>query len=70
MASDNGGIPVKTTHYRLISRHFCPDCSEVIFLIFLLAPTSHHRRLALPFLKKVLSSSPHLRFATIIYRKI
>lgn len=51
MASDNGGMPVKTTHYRFISHHFCPDCSEVIFPIFLLAPNSHPHRLALPFLK-------------------
>lgn len=48
MLPDNGGIPFRTTGLR-----FCSDSSEVIFTIPLLAPVSHHHRLALPFCGKV-----------------
>lgn len=48
MLPDNGRIPFRTTDLR-----FCSDSSEVIFTIPLLAPVSHHHRLALPFYGKV-----------------
>ena len=48
MLPDNGRIPFRTTDLR-----FCSDSSEVIFTIPLLAPASHHHRLALPFYGKV-----------------
>ena len=48
MPPGNGGIPFRTTDLR-----FCSDSSEVIFAIPLLAPVSHHHRLALPFCGKV-----------------
>lgn len=48
MLPGNGGIPFKTTGIR-----FGSDSSEVIFTIPLLAPVSHHHRLALPFFGKV-----------------
>ena len=48
MLPDNGGIPSRTTGIR-----FGSDSSEVIFTIPLLAPVSHHHRLALPFCGKV-----------------
>lgn len=48
MLPNNGGIPFRTTDLR-----FCSDSSEVIFTIPLLAPVSHHHRLALPFRGKV-----------------
>ena len=48
MLPDNGGIPSRTTGIRYGS-----DSSEVIFTIPLLAPVSHHHRLALPFCGKV-----------------
>ena len=48
MLPGNGGIPFRTTDLG-----FCSDSSEVIFTIPLLAPVSHHHRLALPFCGKV-----------------
>ena len=48
MLPGNGGIPFRTTDLS-----FCSDSSEVIFTIPLLAPVSHHHRLALPFCGKV-----------------
>lgn len=48
MPPGNGGIPFRTTGLR-----FCSDSSEVIFAIPLLAPVSHHHRLASPFCGKV-----------------
>ena len=48
MLPGNGGIPFRTTGVG-----FCSDSSEVIFTIPLLAPVSHHHRLALPFCGKV-----------------
>ena len=48
MLPGNGGIPFRTTDLG-----FCSDSSEVIFTIPLLAPVSHHHRLALPFCEKV-----------------
>lgn len=48
MPPGNGGIPFRTTDLG-----FCSDSSEVIFTIPLLAPVSHHHRLALPFCGKV-----------------
>ena len=47
MLPGNGGIPFRTTDLG-----FCSDSSEVIFTIPLLAPVSHHHRLALPFCGK------------------
>ena len=48
MLPGNGGIPFRTTDLG-----FCSDSSEVIFTFSLLAPVSHHHRLALPFCGKV-----------------
>ena len=48
MLPGNGGIPFRTTDLG-----FCSDSSEVIFTFSLLAPFSHHHRLALPFCGKV-----------------
>lgn len=48
MLPGNGGIPFRTTGIR-----FGSDSSEVIFTFSLLAPVSHHHRLALPFCGKV-----------------
>lgn len=47
MLPGNGGIPFRTTGIR-----FGSDSSEVIFTFSLLAPVSHHHRLALPFCGK------------------
>lgn len=47
MLPGNGGIPSRTTGIR-----FGSDSSEVIFTFSLLAPVSHHHRLALPFCGK------------------
>ena len=47
MLPGNGGIPFRTTDLG-----FCSDSSEVIFTFSLLAPVSHHHRLALPFCGK------------------
>lgn len=62
MLPGNGGIPFRTTDLG-----FCSDSSEVIFTIPLLAPVSHHHRLALPSAEKLLSSSMHFRYTAIIY---
>ena len=48
MLPGNGGTPSRTTGIR-----FGSDSSEVIFTFSLLAPVSHHHRLALPFCGKV-----------------
>ena len=63
MSPDNGGTPSGTTHeaFRTSFRlPFCPGCSEVIFMAPLPAPVFHPHRLAMAFLKPLLSSSLHL----------
>ena len=52
MLPGNGGIPFRTTDLG-----FCSDSSEVIFTFSLLAPVSHHHRLALTLKYNLLSSS-------------
>ena len=59
MLPGNGGIPFRTTDLG-----FCSDSSEVIFTFSLLAPVSHHHRLALPFCGKVF---PFTELRKIIY---
>ena len=62
MLPGNGGIPFRTTDLR-----FCSDSSEVIFTIPLLAPISHHHRLALPFCGKVTLFVNAFLYIAIIY---
>jgi len=55
----NGGMPSATTG-GASAPSFCPGCSEVIFMAPLPAPVFHPHRLAMAFLKPLLSSSLHL----------
>ena len=65
MLSRNGGIPFRATGTGP-SLSFCPDCSEVIFVVTLLVPVLHPHRLAETFLRQLLSSSPHFSLFVII----
>ena len=65
MPSHNGGTPFRATGTgHCLS--FCPDCSEVIFIVSLLVPVLHPHRLAETFLRQLLSSSPHFSLFVII----